>query len=416
MSVLHRLRVVAYLLLPVFCLLLSSSRADDAKGEKTKPAQKPKEVAGKSEFLRSVPKHYAILKAVDPQRRRVTLLIEGETLPKVWQLTADAELKLAGWWARLDQFTLGDRVWIWFETDRNKQPVAIFMLCDELSEQDMHGPGLKLESRDTKSITVKDAKGKSRTVPVAKAKVMRGAAKEAGTAQEELDRIPADAGVFVQSNADGARLILDTAAFEAQRQLQKNNLRKRWTDEGLPGTVMFLHRLTGEMELMLDHEAIRWARSLKTGDAVTLGGTPAIAAVVREVKPWRERTQVRLVVTAFDQAELALGQRIALKMTPPAAEVDNSPLPPDIDRPRATKEERLDWFLASIYCTCKVGGDGCTGHFYSLASCNPNTCGMPNMMRKLLAEKIDQGMTDRQIYEELIKQRGPDLVKPHLLP
>ena len=103
-------------------------------------------------------------------------------------------------------------------------------------------------------------------------------------------------------------------------------------------------------------------------------------------------------------------------MKPPAAEVDEAKLPPDIDRPRATKEERIDWFLASIYCTCKVGGDGCTGHFYSLASCNPNACGMPKQMRKLLAAKIDEGKTDRQIYEELLKERGTDLVKPHLLP
>jgi hypothetical protein len=66
----------------------------------------------------------------------------------------------------------------------------------------------------------------------------------------------------------------------------------------------------------------------------------------------------------------------------------------DVDRPR-TKEERLEWFLASIYCTCKVLGERCTGMFYTLASCNPNGCGMPNGMRTLLGKKIDAGMTDR---------------------
>src|SRR5947209_7026111 len=74
---------------------------------------KVKEVAGTAEFLRSVPKHFATLKAMDRANRRVTLLIEGETEPKVWSLAPDAELKLAGCWARLDQFHVGDRVWVW---------------------------------------------------------------------------------------------------------------------------------------------------------------------------------------------------------------------------------------------------------------------------------------------------------------
>src|SRR5438128_201431 len=70
---------------------------------------KLKEIAGKSEFLRSVPKHFARLTAVDPVRLRVTLLIDGETLPKVWPLIPDAEVKVAGWWGRLDQLPLEDR-------------------------------------------------------------------------------------------------------------------------------------------------------------------------------------------------------------------------------------------------------------------------------------------------------------------
>ena len=63
-----------------------------------------------------------------------------------------------------------------------------------------------------------------------------------------------------------------------------------------------------------------------------------------------------------------------------------------------------------------MAGDGCTGHFYTLASCNPNACGMPNHMRQEIGAKIDKGMTDRQIFEELLKESGPTLVRPHLLP
>jgi hypothetical protein len=372
--------------------------------------KEPSEIAGKSEYLRSVPKRFAILKGVEPAKRTVTLLIEGDALPKVWELTSDAEVKVAGWWARLDHFTLGDRVWIWFETDRDKQPTAIFMLCDELSEQDMHLAGYKIEALDNKRIHLKPGKGKARDLPLGGTEVFCGRDKAS------LDRLKVGAEVFVQSTADKVRLLLDAAALEHRRAEQKAALRRRWIEEGLPGTVTFLHRFTGELEIILDHEAMRWARSLRPGDKVTLPGKSPVSAVVRHMKPWRERTLVRLVTSAADQAGLKIGQRTALRMTPPSTEVENSALPPDIDQPRPTKEERIDWFLASIYCTCKVGGDGCTGHVYTLASCNPNACGKPTQMRQLLAERIDQGKTDRQVFEELIRENGPELLRPHLLP
>src|SRR5579883_547124 len=88
--------------------------ADDAAAKSL--AQKTREIAGTAEFLRAVPKRYALLTGVDAPRRRVTLLIEGEGLAKEWTVAADAEVKVAGWWGRLDQLTRGDRVWVWFQT------------------------------------------------------------------------------------------------------------------------------------------------------------------------------------------------------------------------------------------------------------------------------------------------------------
>jgi hypothetical protein len=121
------------------------------------------------------------------------------------------------------------------------------------------------------------------------------------------------------------------------------------------------------------------------------------------------------VVNSFDQTELKIGQRMRLKMPAPSLEVETAKLPPDLDRPRG-KEERVEWFLASIYCSCGVAGDVCTGHFYTLASCNPNGCGMPRHMRQVIAERIDKGQTDRQIFDYLLKEHGPDLLRPHLEP
>jgi hypothetical protein len=404
-------------------LLLGWAALPAAGAEPTKLQTNAREIAGTAEFLRSVPKHFAVLEACDPARGQVTLRIESEKEAKSWPVVPDAEVKVAGWWGRLDQFHPGDRVWAWFKTDRAGRPVAVSMLADELSEQDIHGDGLPVVACTGSRLTVQLPLGVHWKLALDGAEFYRG--KQKATA----DDFSAGEKVYVESRAEPggsrARLVLDREAFEARRLDQRAALRNRWTDEGLPGTVTFLHIFSGEMEAMLDHEAQRWGRSLRPGDKVTLvgptaaggkGAAPApIPAVVRESRPWRERTQVRLVVNGVDQADLVIGQRVLLRMTPLSAEADSATLPADVDRPRS-KEDRLDWFLATIYCTCKVRGDVCTGDFYTLASCNPNACGMPHGMRQAIAEKIDKGMSDRQILEELLREHGPHLLRPHLEP
>ena len=82
----------------------------------------------------------------------------------------------------------------------------------------------------------------------------------------------------------------------------------------------------------------------------------------------------------------------------------------------APTAERIEWFLASTYCTCGISKDICTGHFYTLSCCNPNGCGMPNRRREELGKMIDRGMADRQIFDELWKEVGPLMLRPHLVP
>ena len=63
--------------------------------------------------------------------------------------------------------------------------------------------------------------------------------------------------------------------------------------------------------------------------------------------------------------------------------------------------------------------DGCAGHFHTLAACNAGEttpCGMAKRTRADIADRIDQGRTDQAIIEELLKERGPKLLRPHLLP
>ncbi len=322
--------------------------------EKPKPSanDKVKMIAGKSEFLRLLPKPFGVVRAVDAKAHTVTLLLDGEKLAKVWNVEPDAEVKIAGWWGRLEQLKAGDSVWVWLKLDRNKNPISVAMIADTASAAEI------------------------RFDPLAKAK-------------------PEIAAV-------------DPSA-------QKRWLRKLWIAEGLPGSLAFVHNFSGELDLLLDHEAMRWGRSLKAGDAVELQGDPPIPAIVKSVTPWRERTQLRLVVGELQASGLKAGQRIRLKISTPAEEVDESAYPPDLGR-ELTKEERVEWFLASIYCSCRIGKDTCTGMFYTLASCNPNGCGMPNFTRDEIRELISKGKSDKEIWDTLLKDRGPLMLKPHLLP
>jgi hypothetical protein len=315
-------------------------------------------VAGSAEFLRLLPKPFATVNGVDAKAHTVTLLLDGEKDAKTWPLEPDAEVKVGGWWGRLEQFKSGDRVWVWLKLDRKKNPVSVVMLADALTEFDMHGSFRE------------NAVVKPKFTP---------------------------------------------AEIDASRTAQRGWLRKRWTEEGLSGTLTFHHVFSGELELTLDHEAMRWGRSLNAGDTVHLRADPPIKGVVKAVTPWRERTVLRLVVGELESSELKIGQRLSLKMNPPPEAVETSVYPPDLDRPRS-KIERIEWFLASTYCTCGVGPDICTGHFYTLSSCNPNGCGLPNLRRDALGKMIDRGMTDRQILDGLLKDAGPFLFRPHLKP
>jgi Protein of unknown function (DUF3179) len=390
---------------------------DLAKPDYKPLAGKNANTAGPLGNLDLTARRFAILKAVDPRRQRVTLLIDGETEAKEWPLRADAEVRHAGWWGRLDQFTLGDRVWVWFDADHAKQPVAISLFTDELSEQDLYGP-VKVKAVDAPSTgrgtltleTVRDGKPAVRTVKLPNAELYRGDAKAAH------DSLKVGETVHVQTTGADARLVLDPAAFEKRRAAQKAALHKRWVDEGLPGTLVFAHPQSCEVELMLDHEAMRWGRSLKAGDKVTLHAATPIQAVVRQLRPWRERTQVLLRVEGPDAAALTTGERVPLRMaSPPGA--DDEKLPPGLGKAQG-KAERVEWLMSGVYCTCGMH-DGCAGHCYTLAACIPGgttPCGLAKRTRADIADLIDKGQTDQQIFEELLKGRGPKLLRPHLSP
>ena len=402
----------------------------DTEEKKEPDTEKPPPlVTGAADVLRHVPKKFAKLLGADDGR--VELHIEGEKEPSSWKLLPDAEIKRLGWWGRIEQFREGDRVWVWFSVGKDRKPRQILLLADEISEQDIHALPLILQSVDVdkQTMTVKRGKDGKRTLRLPDgSRVERDGETFVCTWTEPAGGVFFRAAIgdplLIQTADDGsddsvrARRVVPSDEIEVQRRKQMSCLREEWADRGLTGSVLFLHPLGGEMELMLDHEAIRWGRNLKSGDEVRLvaSGDEAepIDAVVKLVEPWRERTRLRLVVDGIRQSELAAGERVRLRVRPPGREILSSDLPPDLGRPR-TRAGRIDWFLATVYCPCKVGGDRCTGMFYTLAGCNQNKCPMPGRFRKQIGDLIDKDLDDRAIFDELRKSRGPDCCRPHLL-
>ncbi|HJT31014.1 MAG TPA: hypothetical protein VJ783_03025 [Pirellulales bacterium] len=294
-------------------------------------------------------RRFAIVKAIEARRRRVTLLGDGETEPREWRLRSDAEVWRDGWWGRLDQFKEGERVWIWFDTDDAKQPTTISLLADETSQQAFYAP-------------------------------------------DKDDEVQ--------------------AAIEKRRAAQQALLRKRWSEEGLPATLIVFSPQHHEVEIMVDHETAAWARSLKAEDRVTIEAERSTPAVVRRLRPWRERTQLVL------EADLAAmpGERLNVRLASPPKLGDDD-LPAGIGKSQEPAE-RLEWLMSSIYCTCGMH-DGCAGHFYTLAACNAGDekpCGLAKQTRQQLAKMIDKGLSDQQIVEQLLRERGSDLLRPHMLP
>ena len=185
---------------------------------------KIKEIAGRAEVLKSLRKHFATLKGVDAART-ASLVLGGRDVPKISDLTPDGEVKRSGWWARLDQMTIGDRVWVGFKMDRDQEPTAVLMICDELSEQDIHGQGPHPGSRRCQDGDRQASKGASRMLQTEGAEVNR--------------RLRSVTRCTSRVAGDRARLILDRGRLRSRRRTRSRRppAPAPLDRGGLPGTI-----------------------------------------------------------------------------------------------------------------------------------------------------------------------------------
>ncbi|MBC7965891.1 MAG: DUF3179 domain-containing protein, partial [Fuerstia sp.] len=354
-------------------------------------------------------RHFAILKAIDVENQQVTLQVEGESPSIVRTLEPGAEVWCSGWWGRLDQFVVGDRVWVW--NSKHDAGKSISLLADELSEQEFYGASIvgaiDRQSSDSASVALTMGRGGkpvSRTIALSKA--------------DSIADLKVKDALYYQTTEAGARFVLTPVEFEQVRAKQMSELKQRWTQEGLPGTLVFRHDDRQQIELMLDHESMFWGRTLLSDDklTLTLAENISLTAVVRKLRPWRERTQVLLQVESRIPSDLVIGQRVFAKLHRAPTDFDPNELP-GIDETR-TAADRVDWLMSGIYCTCGMH-DMCAGHFYTLAACDAagkTPCGLAKRTRAEITEQVAQGLTDRQIFEQLLKERGPKLLRPHMSP
>lgn len=357
----------------------------------------------RTSLLRHSLKPHATYLGIDKAGGEALLKLEDGTT-KAWAIDPGAEIRIRGFWGATEDLTPGERVWVWARTDREKKVRAVIMIADELSEQDIHQVPWTLVAHDAAARSI-----------VVRRKL------DGKTDQTRTLKVPATATVpaaqttvYVQTAGEEVVRVATAEELSMLKEAQKARLEERWRKTGLPGTITGLHLLSGEIEITLDHEAMRWGRSLKPGDPVTLNFDKPVQATTLEVRPWYERTRITLVSIGRDLADAAIGRRIRVSIKEPPAELLKSPIPLDADRPREPSA-RAEWMLASTYCSCSVAGDVCTGMFYTLAACNTMTCGMPNRVRSFVRPLFDKGMTDRQIFEQMEKEFGLSLWKPHLL-
>jgi len=306
-------------------------------------AQEPDPLKERATLLRAAKKPFAEFVSADASKGVVTLRLEPDGQEVVWPVDPEAEIRVRGSWGGWEDFAAGQRVWAWVRPDRQGKPKAVFMLADEISEQDIHQVPWTLVLAGDGKLVVKrklDPKGSEET------RELRWTGRLEAAPGSEL---------YIHSMKGEASEAVGAEGLAAMRRAQREKLQERWKRLGLPGTVGIVNALSGDIEVSVDHEAMRPARALKPGDTLKLQLEKPVPVVVASVRHWNERTRVALVAPGRDLTELRGGARV--RLLAPEAVLPDPKLPPDAGRTREGSE-RENWFLSSTYCTCSIAGDG----------------------------------------------------------
>ena len=103
----------------------------------------------KTVLLKHSPKHFVTVIGTDAKTRSLELRIEGQKAAREFVLEPDGQVKIHGWWGRLDQLVPGDRAWIWMHKPKKDERGRIFMIADEISEPKIHGLPYEVKGIDS---------------------------------------------------------------------------------------------------------------------------------------------------------------------------------------------------------------------------------------------------------------------------
>ncbi|MBI3877524.1 MAG: hypothetical protein HY300_16460, partial [Verrucomicrobia bacterium] len=170
-------------------------------------------------------------------------------------------------------------------------------------------------------------------------------------------------------------------SFEMERAARLKRHRDSAATNGLAATVLESDPTNHSLTVLVRRADAWFARSLRRGDKVGLRaasghGSKKQCAVV-EVRPDYARARVRLDFSDSDLENISADDEVRLFMEIP--ETPDFETPPDLGRFTA-RQDRIDYFLSTIYCVCGMKGDSCAGHWNTLAACQLHGCGMPNLM------------------------------------
>lgn len=359
-------------------------------------------------------KGYARIVSVDPALRQITLVPEGETKERSVGWNFETEFYSRGMWGNAIDFVPDQRVFVLAATNDDQEWKTAHAIADEISMQGMSRPHmLKQYDRENGKIVLVDETGgrapidllfDSRTIFVS-----------AGP-----DPIPVGQACFcnTRSGNDGRVVmeLLDATSFASEQRRRFQVRLDSAATNGLAGRIVNVNQSSNRVTALFRRSDSWIGRGLQIGDKARVqfaGSTePQKRVTIADIRPDQARLRVTFDVPPDAIAAFAAHSELTLIAKLP--KTLDPIMPPDLGR-FTVRQDRIDYFLSTIYCTCELPADECAGHWNTLAACKAHDCSKLNQLTQVIGEWIDAGLTDPQILDALIKREGEQVLRQHYM-
>ena len=328
---------------------------------------------------------------------------------QLW-LTPHTEFHVEGAWGTLSDFQTNQSVYVIATTTEKKEMVGLHAMADDLSMQVMTQPySLKEYDAQGGRVVLLDEQGRKTAIELKVNAATQFSTQSAGA-------LKAGGSFYFSATRNGAERMVtelfDLASLAARREQRIRKQHDALAKSGLHATVLKVDAANHRLEAMILRADTWYARTWKLNEPVQLraDSAPAFSGRVTAVHPDYSRVRLTLDFTHGETPAMRPGEEVTiLGKLPAKPDLDT---PPDLGR-FTGRQERIDYFLSTIYCSCGMLGNSCAGHWNTLAACQLHGCGMPNLSTKLIGERIDAGQTDAAILTELLERNGKNILRLH---